>query len=87
MTPSTAGVDLGDLTAGEVNSCLAFDRTSLSIVTDICLDNSGSEPTASGGNLRVIDPWDLDPNDLRSLTFEYRVPDENHQVLREDSDK
>lgn len=63
------------LTAGEVRNAMTFPRCALAVVSDIELRTSSEGITAAGGRLRLIDNWSMDPADLRSLTYEYRVPD------------
>jgi hypothetical protein len=63
-----------NLTAGEVINATTYDNCALAVVTDIVLDTSGEEPTASGGRLLMIRPWHVNEASLRPLAYEYRVP-------------
>ena len=62
------------LTAGEVLNATTYDNCALAVVTDIVLDTSGEEPTASGGQLRMIRPWLVTEASLRPLAYEDRLP-------------
>lgn len=46
----------------------------LAVVSNIHLDNSGMIPIASGGDLRLISPWSIEPASLTPLSYTYIVP-------------
>ena len=62
------------LTAGEVINAMAYAPCALGVVSDIQLDTSEPEVTASGGRLHLVQPWTVVETDLRPLSYEYRVP-------------
>lgn len=51
---------------------LAYPNNALAIVSEIQLDRS-DPPTASGGKLRFISPWEIDETRLSPLAFEYII--------------
>jgi hypothetical protein len=51
-----------------------FPNSALAIVSSIKLQKNGKQPTASGGKLRVIRPWEIDDTDLRPIGYKYSVP-------------
>jgi hypothetical protein len=72
---TTAGPSSVILTANEVQ--LMQERapaTALILVYGICLDRSGKEPTANGGTLIAIQPWHIDDQALKPLSYTYKVP-------------
>ena len=46
---------------------------SLFVVTDIEV-TSDKKPKASGGQVRILDPWNVAAVDLTPKVFEYRLP-------------
>lgn len=50
-----------------------FPFNALAVVSNIKL-HRGEVPSASGGDLRVIRPWEVKDADLSPLTFEYNLP-------------
>jgi hypothetical protein len=72
------------LTAGEVriaDNCPG--RACLALVTGIKLDIDGqSEPRATGGHLRLIDNWCIDPTALRILAYQYSIPPDARACAR-----
>jgi hypothetical protein len=63
------------LTRGEVKHHHTTTTTSaLHLVTGITLSGPKDSPEATGGVLRVICPWKIDPAALDPLAFEYTVP-------------
>lgn len=50
-----------------------FPHTMLIIVSGIDLDNTEDPPTATGGILKVISPWDISEERLTALSFQYVV--------------
>jgi hypothetical protein len=63
-----------ELTAGEIHSTTEHHDSALAVVSDISVRYEDGSPIAEGGNLRIIRPWSVDPNLLRPLKYEYRVP-------------
>ena len=45
----------------------------LLIVSRIVLDRSVTPPSASGGELKVIHPWRIEPSNLTPVTYRYLV--------------
>lgn len=63
-----------ELTRNEVThartcSCL----TALAVVEDIELER-GTPPVATGGRLRVFEPWVIEEDALEPLNYSYRLP-------------
>lgn len=50
-----------------------YPNNMLLIVSRIVLDRSVTPPSASGGELQVIHPWQIDSADLTPVTYRYRV--------------
>ena len=64
------------LTDGEVrHHAKAYPHNALVVVSRVVLDRSGRTPRASGGDLREIRPWRIDPLHLRPIAHRYAVPD------------
>lgn len=61
------------LTANEVEHARNHPHTALFVVTDIELSGT-TKPKASGGQVRILDPWTVAPADLTPKVFEYRLP-------------
>jgi len=51
----------------------AFPQTVLAIVSTIKL-KKGDNPVATGGELRVINPWKIEDSNLRPIGYKYSVP-------------
>lgn len=51
-----------------------YPRTCLMIVRGIHLDRSSSPPSASGGDLRVLHPWEVHNGSLTPIAYRYLVP-------------
>lgn len=63
------------LTKNEVNlHKLAHPHNALVVVSGINLDTSGLKPKASGGALKVTQPWLIDDTRLTALSFAYALP-------------
>jgi len=61
------------LTRNEVLAARADpEAATLAIVHGIMLDRSGAK--ATGGVLRIINPWELDDGALRPIAYRYQVP-------------
>jgi MrcB-like, N-terminal domain/Domain of unknown function (DUF3883) len=72
---TTSAGDEVILTRGEVLDYGGkYPDTMLAIVTSIALDRSADPPVASGGTLRTIRPWRIDPEDLTAVSYRYSVP-------------
>jgi hypothetical protein len=53
------------------------ERSSAWVVSDIELDDDRApQPKASGGHLKVLEPWRLDDGVLEPLAYSYTVPQE-----------
>ncbi len=50
-----------------------YPNNMLLIVSQIVLDRSVTPPSASGGELRVIHPWEVKPPNLTPVTYRYLV--------------
>lgn len=63
------------LTANEVLHARAeHPRTALVWVSGIVLHRTGEDaPVASGGSIRVIEPWRLDDGTMEALSFAYTL--------------
>ncbi|MEJ2856475.1 MULTISPECIES: MrcB family domain-containing protein [unclassified Saccharothrix] len=48
-----------------------YPNTMLVVVSSIQLDRSGDPPTAQGGILHAVHPWQLDPDRLIAITYRY----------------
>jgi hypothetical protein len=71
---TTTGGEAVVLTTNEVALHLKeHPNTALAIVRGIKLDRSGDEPTASGGELELARPWELDESRLEPIAYRYRV--------------
>ena len=65
------------LTANEVlHAREEHPRTALVWVNEIVLDRTGDDPVASGGSIRVIEPWRIDDGTMEALAFAYTLPAE-----------
>jgi len=63
------------LTRNEVEHARKFaGRVAFFLVRNICLDRSGAEPAARGGEVILMHPWEIDHGTLTPLQFEYRLP-------------
>jgi hypothetical protein len=63
------------VTFGEVEHMRGvFPNSVLAIVSSILLRRSGTEPSASGGLLRLIRPWEIADENLRPIGYKYSVP-------------
>lgn len=62
------------LTPNEVAHARSFEPVALAVVSNIQIEDSGSEVEASGGNLLVHDPWDIGEGHLAPLGYAYSVP-------------
>lgn len=63
------------LTQGEVeHHAVAAPASALYLVTGIKLEGNPKSPTASGGDLRIIDPWAVEPDALTPIAYRYVVP-------------
>jgi hypothetical protein len=63
------------VTRGEVESALRTDRrTALFIVSGITVECLDGKWTASGGRVRLIDPWLPGEEDLTPISYSYEVP-------------
>lgn len=61
------------LTHNEVaHARLHKEQMALVIVSQIQLDCSGDEPTASSGRIRVLLPWHVDSGTLKPTQYQYR---------------
>jgi hypothetical protein len=61
------------LTKNEVNFQIeAYPMNGLFIVSNIELIR-GEQISAQGGDIKFISPWLIDENDLKPISFEYRV--------------
>lgn len=73
---TTGDGDTVFLTRNEVAHARIDDvRVALFFVGGICLDRIQPQPVASGGDVRIFDPWDIDKGTLKPMQFEYRLPD------------
>lgn len=62
------------LTKNEVSVHGAYHpNNALVVVSNIKLDRKTTPPTASGGNIKVVQPWKLEESKLTTLTFSYEV--------------
>lgn len=62
------------LTRNEVALARAHaPQTLLAVVWGIVLDRKGAHPTASGGNLELIEPWVPENSQIAPLAFEYQL--------------
>jgi len=61
------------LTANEVNLARETPNTALAIVSEIVITGKGSRTRASGGRLRLIQPWTPSPRRLEATAYRYRV--------------
>ena len=52
----------------------SFPNNALAVVSEIELDRSGPKPSASGGKIKFIHPWRIELHDLKTLTYQYKVP-------------
>ena len=50
-----------------------YPRNAIAVVSGIKLAR-GESPAASGGTIRVIQPWKVESSELEPLTFEYKLP-------------
>ena len=65
------------LTDGEVrHHADAYPRNALVVVREIVLDRSTSPPTVRGGVLFERQPWTIEADDLRVVSYRYAVPSE-----------
>ena len=63
------------LTRGEVNHHrTSHPANALAVVANIRLEGRSDAPEAVGGDLRIIQPWQLDTDALTPLAFRYEVP-------------
>jgi hypothetical protein len=63
------------LTRGEVeHHGDAHPANALVVVTNIRLEGPPDAPEAVGGDVRIIEPWALDPGGLTPIAYRYRVP-------------
>jgi len=51
-----------------------YPMNALAIVSEISLDRSGDAPSARGGALEIISPWDIDETRLETIAYVYRRP-------------
>ncbi len=51
----------------------AHPNNALAVVRNIVLDRSGSEPVATGGELVLLMPWQIDQRDLSAIAYDYRT--------------
>ncbi|MCC8245991.1 MrcB family domain-containing protein [Saccharothrix luteola] len=71
-TTSTGGEVV--LTRNEVRlNADRYPHTMLVVVADIALDRSTTPPRATGGRMRVVQPWAVAGEDLTPLSYRYRV--------------
>lgn len=64
------------LTKNEVDLHLReHPNNMLLIVSRIVLDRSAAPPSASGGELKVVHPWQIAPANLKPVTYRYLVAD------------
>jgi len=62
------------LTRNEVEHAKAHgDRVALVIVRHVELEVDGATPTASGGEMQLIRPWDISQGTLSPTQYEYRI--------------
>lgn len=67
------------LTHGEVvHHAKAHPNNALVVVREIRLDRSTSPPTVSGGVLYECQPWKIDDELLRAISYKYTVPTETY---------
>jgi hypothetical protein len=65
------------LTSGEVaRHRSAYPNNALVVVSEIDLDRRRSKPRASGGKMRLIHPWLIEPGSLSPSAFRYVLPTE-----------
>jgi hypothetical protein len=70
------------LTANEVaHHDAAFPANALVIVRGIVLNRSTSPPTVSGGELFEINPWSIELDDLKVISYKYAVPDDLYEEV------
>lgn len=50
-----------------------FPNTLLAVVSEIELHRETDPPTATGGNLTLLSPWIIQPEDLEPLAFDFNV--------------
>ncbi len=62
------------LTRNEVNLHRAeHPHTALAVVRNVTLDRSGERPVASGGELVLVMPWEIDEGGLSPIAYDYRT--------------
>jgi hypothetical protein len=54
-----------------------YPQTALFVVSQIKLINSETELDATGGEIKLYQPWLLSDDSLKAITYEYQVPDNN----------
>lgn len=65
------------LPRNEVKHARAFPNVALAVVSEIELDRTLADaPTASGGKLVLLNPWQLDESRLSAMTYVYRLAPE-----------
>jgi hypothetical protein len=62
------------LTRGEVtHHATAYPSNALVIVSNIELEGPPDAPGARGGDLRLVQPWCIEPGELTALSYRYRL--------------
>ena len=59
------------LTINEKRHAQQWEHLAIAIATDIRVDRAGDQVSASGGDLRYIDPWRIDEGDLEPAQFRW----------------
>jgi hypothetical protein len=73
---TTGGASSVLVTANEVNHARQLaGSVALFVASEIVLHRTpGSEPTASGGTVRILEPWEIDQCSLRAVAYECALP-------------
>ena len=66
--------DIVTITRNELALARAqYPNTLLAVVSEIDLQRDTDPPTASGGNLKLLSPWEIKQEDLEPLAFDFSV--------------
>ena len=70
---STVGAIQVELTANEVAHAKDYPEAVLAVVDQIRIDLEDGEPIGSGGEVSILEPWELDDEMLLATRFVYRL--------------
>ena len=48
-------------------------NNALAVVRNIALDRNGDQPVATGGELKLVIPWEIDEGGLLPIAYDYRT--------------